>query len=739
MPHSVSDPPAAFDQLNVEVRRWIREQGWEELRDVQSRAIGAVLGGERDVLIAASTAAGKTEAAFLPILTKVVGREQRGVSVLYISPLKALINDQFRRLDLLCERMEISVVRWHGDAKQAAKSRVLRAPSGVVLITPESIEALLLRRPGEAATLLGSLDFIIIDEVHAFLQGARGLQLASLLNRVDRLSNRRARRIGLSATVGDLSVACAWLNPSDPTSVQVLESSADSPELRLQVRGVVRAPDESGPDDLEADDRPPRALDLIADHAFGVLRGTNNLFFAGSRSSVEAIADRLRRRSEKAKVPNEFFPHHGSLSKELREELELRLKKGDLPTTAIATTTLELGVDIGSVKSVAQLGAPRSLASLRQRLGRSGRRRGTPAILRIYVREPLLAADLDPLERLRSDVVQAVAAVRLLLARFIEPPTMDGSLLSVTLHQTLAIIAQEGGARPDALYRTLTGAGPFRAISSNDYIALLRHMASDEVQLIEQSPDGLVMLGEQGEKLVAGRDFYAVFQTDEEWRLVANGRTLGTIPLSNVIAVGALLVFGGQRWRVAAVDDRSKVLEVVAHRAGRLPKFDRRAVEPLHDRLVAEMRSVYLEAGVPAYLDETAVRLLEEGRAAFAEAGLGASRFLAAGKDTHVITWRGSALNALVAVVLMSAGLECEAHDMGVTVADATPDEVRALLARLDNIPSIGELAGFVATLRVAKYDELLPDELLRRVWVQANEPRHLHLKNLLSEIRGAP
>jgi superfamily II DNA/RNA helicase len=130
------------------------------------------------------------------------------------------------------------------------------------------------------------------------------------------------------------------------------------------------------------------ALDSISDHLFKALRGENNLVFGGSRRTVESAADRLRRRSEKLNVPNEFYPHYGSLSKVLREELEDRLKDGNLPTTAICTSTLELGVDIGSVKSVAQIRAPRSLASLRQRLGRTGRRRGTPSVLRIYLREP---------------------------------------------------------------------------------------------------------------------------------------------------------------------------------------------------------------------------------------------------------------------------------------------------------------------------------------------------------------
>ena len=222
LPQSGSDP-TGFDRLHPEIRRWIWEQKWEELRDVQDRAISAVLDTEADVLLAASTAAGKTEAAFLPVLTKVADRKGRGFSVLYISPLKALINDQFRRLDQLAERLEIDTVRWHGDAPQSAKQRARRDPRGVVLITPESIEAMLIRRPGDAKAMLGSLDFIVIDELHAFLKGPRGLHLASLLRRIDALFGKPARRIGLSATIGDLAVAARWLNPGQPENVRVVE------------------------------------------------------------------------------------------------------------------------------------------------------------------------------------------------------------------------------------------------------------------------------------------------------------------------------------------------------------------------------------------------------------------------------------------------------------------------------------------------------------------------------------
>ncbi|MCG8273847.1 DEAD/DEAH box helicase [Aquamicrobium sp. NLF2-7] len=726
---------SGFDRLHPEIRRWIWEQKWEELRDVQDRAISAVLDTEADVLIAASTAAGKTEAAFLPVLTKVADRKGRGFSVLYVSPLKALINDQFRRLDQLAERLEIDTVRWHGDAPQSAKQRARRDPRGVVLITPESIEAMLIRRPGDAKAMLGSLDFIVIDELHAFLKGPRGLHLASLLRRIDGLSGTPARRIGLSATIGDLAVAARWLNPGQPDNVRVVESLADSPELRLQVRAYSDPEGVEDADGLEAEERQV-ALDLIADHMFSVLRGANNLVFAGSRKRVEALADRLRTRSENASVPNEFYPHHGSLSKELREELEDRLKKGDLPTTGVATTTLELGIDIGSIKSVAQVGAPRSLSSLRQRLGRSGRRRGVPAVLRIYVREHLLSKGSDPVDHLRLETVRAVAAVRLLVERFVEPPSIDAAIATVALHQTLSVIAQEGGARAGALYQVLCSSGPLSALTKADYAQLLRGMASMEHRLVEQAPDGTIMLGEQGEKLTASRDFYAIFSTDEEWRLVSAGRTLGTIPISNPVGVGVVIAFAGQRWRIETVDDRGKVLEVVHHRSGKIPKFDNVMNEPVHDRLSAEMRAVLQDTSLPSFLDHAAREYLSEGRVAFRQLGLDSGSLVSAGKDTHVFTWHGTDVNAVLGFAFGSAGLDCAILDVGVTVLDTQPDVVLAIMKQtVERPPDIDSVAEFVESLQSAKFDEMVPDTLLRRLWAKGRQGVSDRMVNVVREI----
>ena len=701
------------------------------MREVQEKAILHLSNSNRDLLISATTAAGKTEAAFLPLLGKTAARREEGISILYVAPLKALINDQFKRLGALCDKLETSVVRWHGDAPQGPKTAVLKRPSGIVLITPESIEAMLVRRPASAEALFANLDAVIVDELHAFLQGPRGLHLSSLLHRIELLNDRRPLRVGLSATMGDLEFAAKWLSSTADANAEILAVEGKGPPLKLQIRGYIDPPKDDGDEADLGDENPDDALSQIADHAFGVLRGDNNLMFAGSRKNVEALADRLRQRSEREKLPNEFFPHHGSLSRDLREELETRLKDNRLPTTAIATTTLELGIDIGSVRSVAQYGPPHSLSSLKQRLGRSGRREGASAIFRNYVRERYLTEDSDPLDTLRLPTIQAVAAIRLLLDRFVEPPEPDPAVFSVAVHQVLSLIAGSGGAKAQTLYQGLCCPGPFAQISPSDFASLLKGMAVGEDPLLEQAPDGTIMLGSMGERITASRDFYANFQSNEEWRVANQGRTLGTIPLINAFGIGSIVGFAGRRWRVTAVDDRAKVVDVIAHPAGRIPKFDRISGEPVHDRLAKEMLGVFAADDVPEYLDSTAKGCLLEGRAAFRRMGIGSNAFLQGDKDVHVLTWRGSAINSVLAVLLTSTGIACETFDVGVTVTGASLEDTRDVLASIGECPPIAELAAFVENLVVEKFDEFVPSALLRLHWVA----RHAHLQAEISDV----
>ena len=420
----MSEISSSFHLLDERIQRYIWDARWETLRDVQEKAIPLICAASSDVVIAAATAAGKTEAAFLPALTHILSGDAPGL-IVYISPLKALINDQFGRLDKLCEQLEIPVWPWHGDISATTKTKFLRQRQGVLLITPESLEALLCNRGTAVGAVFQYARFIVIDEIHSFIGSERGKQLQSLMHRIEQVLGHSVPRIGLSATLGDMGLAAEFLRPGNGGDVKIVESTSSETELQIRVKGyeeplVVQLDDELA---SESESVAPR---FIAAHLYQTLRGANNLVFPNSRREVERYTHLLSQQCLKDQVPNEFWPHHGNLSKEIRAETEAALKQKEHPATAVCTNTLELGIDIGAVKSVAQIGPPPSVASLRQRLGRSGRRKGEPAILRAYCVESALAADSSLASELRLATFQMTAMIGLLLERWCEPPMGHG-------------------------------------------------------------------------------------------------------------------------------------------------------------------------------------------------------------------------------------------------------------------------------------------------------------------------
>ena len=654
--HSDYKDSSAFDRLADPVRRWIWDKGWYSLRDIQERAIHTLLNDDRDAIIAAPTAGGKTEAAFLPLISSVLEEpSEGGFDLVYVGPLRALINDQFQRLEDLCARAELPVYPWHGDISQAIKSRARKNPRGVLLITPESLEALFVLRGLEVPTLFAGTRAIVIDELHSLLDNERGVHLRSLLTRLELAAARRIRRIGLSATLSEMELVKQYLRPETPELVALLESSSDRSELRVEIRGYMSGVDEDTSEDVSA----KRA---VAEHLYSKLRGTSNLIFAGSRQNVEWYSDVFREMSEKERVPLEFFPHHASLSREHRLDIEKRLKTRGA-TTAICTSTLELGIDIGDIDCVAQIGAPFSVASLRQRLGRSGRRPGQPSILRMYAIEVETGPNSHPLDRLHLDLVRSIAMIELLIERWCEPPAPQALHLSTLTHQILSVIAEHGGVGAKRLYDTLCSRGPFQQIDPPLFASLLRHMGRSDVRLIEQAPEGVLLLGPRGEKLVEHYSFYAVFQTSEEYRLIAGGKLLGTLPSTTLLAEGMSIIFSGRRWRITSVHDRDKVIEVTADRVGRTPPFGGQG-GLIDDRVVKKMRDVLSGESIPRYLDKGAENLLKSARSEFRRLGLERRSICGIAEHGRVIaTWTGSIKTSTLALRLKAMGYTVATHD----------------------------------------------------------------------------
>ncbi|GAB2968667.1 DEAD/DEAH box helicase [Amycolatopsis acidiphila] len=706
-----------FGLLHPRVQRWVWQQGWSELHDIQDAAIPAMLGGETDVLIGAATAAGKTEAAFLPICSNLAEPAGPGVRALYVGPLKALINDQFRRVEELCETLEIPVHRWHGDVAGARKKALLRAPSGILLITPESLEAMFVLRGTRIPAIFAGLQYVVIDELHSFLGTERGAQLLSQLHRLETALKRRVPRIGLSATLGDMSLAAAQLRPDHSDRMTVLESQATGQELRLQLRSYVDQPPVMT---LDEDTPSVTSVRRIADHMFTTLRGRTNLVFANARSRVELYSSELADRSAQARVPNEFHAHHGNLAKELREDVEAMLKDPTRPATAVCTTTLEMGIDIGAIAEVAQIGPPPSVAALRQRLGRSGRR-DEPAVLRAYCATVGTDARTTPLDRLHLPLVQMIASIELLLERWCEPPDPAQLHLSTLVQQLLSLIAQHGGAQPVQAYRVLCGRGsPFSAVTSEQFTQLLRALGAHDV--LTQTGDGTLLLGGRGEVTVNHYSFYAAFQTPEEYRLVHSGRQLGTMPVDFPLYEGLLLLFAGRRWRVLAINDDDKSVQLVPAHGG-TPPYLGDAAGSVHTGVRTRMRALLEGDRTPVYADAQTRALLEQARRDYAALGLDESPIIVEGSDTLFFPWIGNRQLHTLAAILSATGVDAAAEGAALRlVGCGWAVAVKALSAVVQGpVPLPVEVARKVGNKATQKFDHWLGEELLCEQYASAS------------------
>lgn len=736
LPPSHSDS-SGFELLEPRIQRWIWAEGWTSLRDAQEWAVPVLVGADQDVIIAAATAAGKTEAAFLPILTNLLNRNDPPGSVLYISPLKALINDQWDRLSRLCEQLEVPVVAWHGDISSSKKHRFLKSSEGVLLITPESLEALFVNRGSSLAGVFQNLRYIVVDELHAFIGSERGKQLQSLMQRVERVAGRPLPRVGLSATLGDMKLASQFLRPGEADRVTVIESKNSNQTLQVQVRGYLQPPmsalkkpplerSEHDMEDEESDDESSPDF-AIADHLYKVLRGSNNLIFPNSRQQVEWYADQLRRRCERDGVANEFWPHHGSLSKDLREQAEHALKAGNQAASAICTTTLELGIDIGSIKTVVQIGPPPSVASLRQRLGRSGRRSGEKATLRAYCKESPLKDGSSLSDQLRQGLVQTIAMVRLLARGWFEPPRAQGIHASTLVQQCLSVIAQCGGASAADLWKNLVTEGAFPEVQKPDFVGLLKSLGGHE--LIVQDSSGLLLPGTVGERLINHYDFYSAFTSDEEFRLVCDGKALGSVPVSRPLTKDQRIIFAGRRWQVRDVDLQAKVIVVSPARGGAPPQFDGLGAM-VHDNVREEMRAVLADSTPCPFIDAGAQALLEEARKTFNSLGLGDRCLVESGGKCYLISWLGDYANDALRLLLNHVGLSCDNAGLAIEI-EAGIAQTRAALIEVGQLDAnnLDSILSDVENMLREKWDWALPAPLLTKSFASISLDIHTAIR----------
>ncbi|MBQ2598677.1 MAG: DEAD/DEAH box helicase [Bacteroidales bacterium] len=608
------------------IQDFIYRSGWKTLRGVQNAAGDAIFGTEDNVLLTASTASGKTEAAFFPILTLLDENPSQTVGVLYIAPLKALINDQFGRLDELCQEVGIPVTRWHGDVPQTQKRRLLRKPAGILQITPESLESLLINKHMEIPSLFGDLRFVVIDEIHSLLRGDRGLQTFCLIERLCRIAGCKPRRIGLSATLGNPEAAGAFLAAGSGRGTIIPKFDGGKEVWRLSMEHFYnsgpQADDKREPatEALEVEaptDTAPAAADPGIGYIFEHTRGKKCLIFTNSREECESVCQHLRQYCEVQHEPDRFLIHHGNLSASYRESAEEDMKDDDSLMSVCATATLELGIDIGRLERAFHIDAPFTVSGFLQRLGRTGRR-GAPSEMWFVMREEHPEARAMLPDMIPWYLIQGIALVQLYIEeRFVEPPRTERLPFSLLYHQTMSTLASCGEMTPAELASRVLPLSCFHRITQDDYRVLLRHLL--EKGHLQRTENGGLIVGLTGERIVNNFKFYAVFQENVEYTVRAGSEQLGTIVKPP--PVGDKIAIAGRVWVVEEVDHQRHEVYCTLVK-GLIPAYFGDVAGDIHTRILERMYRVLAEAQTYPYLMRHAVSRLQEARETFQKSGM---------------------------------------------------------------------------------------------------------------------
>lgn len=685
---------SAFERLSGALQYHIvNTLGFADLRPVQLLSIDALLDGKNAVVLA-PTAGGKTESAFFPLLSMMDNKDWRPVSVLYLSPIRALLNNQEDRISKYAGLLGRRAFKWHGDTAQGPRKHFLRDPADILLITPESLEATLMSARVPSREIFAGLRAVIIDEVHAFADDDRGAHLASLLERLTRLAGRDVQRIGLSATVGNPPEILQWLQGSSKRAGIVVDPGGARrvPELALDYVGSAEN----------------AALVIEALHP-----GKKRLVFVDSRRQAEQLGHLIGGRG----VPT--FVTHGSLSVSERRDAERAFEEGQ-DCVIVATSALELGIDVGDLDHVLQIDAPSSVASFLQRMGRTGRRGGPPNCTFLATKEPA--------------VVQAAAILTLFRDGFVEPVQPSSHAYHILAHQVMSVAVQHSGLARSAFWEQLKGAAPFANISDDDRERIIDHMLTSEI-LADQG--GRLWLGPQGEKRYGRanfRELYAVFDTPRLISVRAGVEDVGTVDASFLKAItsepepGAFLL-AGRTWQIVTIEWERGICIVKPAPGGRAPRWFGQPRFLGYDLCQASRRVLLGEVEDPAW-SARARRVIETSRAEYGFLRDAPSPILESSEALEWWTFAGGAANLLIARMLEAElGSKVTSNNHAIRLKEKAGQSGVALSQTLERLrqrgaPTRDDCARFAVgedRKRFSKFDPCLPDDLLAELVVESS------------------
>ena len=510
-----------ISNLDSRLLYFLSEQlGWKDLNSIQNKAIPSVLNG-RDTLILSPTASGKTEAALIPIFDDILSKGHNPLSVLYVSPLKALINDMYNRIERWADYFDLTVTKWHGDVSKSEKDKFVNNPSDFLCITPESLEVILMnRKENDKENIFSNIKFILIDEIHYFADSDRGIQLNSLLNRIKKYTSEDVVTVGLSATVGNPNLISEWINPNNPADI-----IRDTYGRQLKYLVL-----------------PFNEYNIHIPLKRFINRKV--LIFVNSRATAELAYRNLK---DNLKLKN-IYIHHGSINKDTREENEKKFKN-DPGGFMVSTSTLELGIDIGDIDVVVHLDPPYSVSSFSQRIGRSGRRSNVQRTI-------ILSQGMD--------LIVSLAELILYYENRLEEISISTHSKDIFFHQLLSSTFEKGKVHVKELYDELKGCYAFSDISYDDCKDLLKFMEEQEFVDINH---GYISLGYNFEKTFGKRnfmEFFAVFYPSYEYKIFEGRDEIGGLDVSfaTTLNVDDEFVLAGKLWKVTSINHNNFKINV---------------------------------------------------------------------------------------------------------------------------------------------------------------------------------
>ncbi len=715
-----------FSRFAPFIQDFIYQSKWEELRGNQVAACEVIFDSDDNLLLSSGTATGKTEAAFLPVLTELFNHPSRSVGIIYISPLKALINDQFKRLEQLLLASHIPVCKWHGDASLTQKNKLIKNPEGILQITPESLESLITNKRGACLDMFSDLRFIIIDEVHYFMRNVRGIQLLCVLERLKKLTGTNPRRIGLSATLGDVSLAQNWLNTGTGRRCAAPITEEGKKRIGLHIERFVNYADQRDTENTDAGDNTLSTGGDIGDrehyeYLFKRTLDKKTIIFTNSREETEYIIANLREIALKNKSPDVYRVHHGNVSALIRENTEDEMKSADEKIVTGATVTLELGIDIGSLDQAVQVGAPLNVSSFAQRLGRCGRRGQIPQLLFTFV-ESIKINSADTLGPINWEFIRTIAIIELYIRdHWMEPIPPQNHAYNLLYHQTMSHLKSNGEMSPAALAQDILSLGCFRNITKEDYKRLLSYLI--HIEQLQKTENGGLIIGKEGEKIINSHKFLTVFLAPEYLLVKDENRAIGTV--DKVYPVGVRFALAGLTWETVDVNVKSKVIFVKRVPGISVVDWNVDFDAELHTVLVRKIRSILLSDEPYPYLSERCKERLTEIQYITRNSGILKNLVtLLSDKRYAVFPWVGTrqlmTLNYALRHRKIKSKLPWITCVYLEVVFDGTREELEEIIA--DIFYSDLDLHELPLPDKVqidGKYNEFIPLELLRKQFIE--------------------